>query len=395
MNDFLAPISADQLFADSAADIDAIKTAAGFSEAQFTHFFMPALKAYANAVQNLPLCQTAYAEHRGAWQFGMAVSVLSLHIAGTKMFFPTLGAEDRRLLERQCRFAAFVAALATGVAIQTQSTRVRDETGGQYHTLTAVIPLSQWIEKAKKPIFSWRVGETPFTACQCAAIAARFIPRGLFDAFDQRISLMVFDSIFPKAENSGIESTLAKVVRVATEKAFEIYTTRTKETYKSKETMTASVTPVSADAVKAAKALQETLNPTPTVDPLAPPAQGAKAPASPTAAPAATPAENSQAPAESDEVAKAKSLLAAAPPRLQEWFKALRRHERFAELREKLVITDQGIEIPIVTLGHFGISPSTVREDMTAAGMVVGRTENAKGVILTPALKPIFFGASE
>lgn len=388
MTNLLQPLPPEVLFERAGSEIEAIRTAAGFSDAQFNHLFVPVLKHYGRCVQQLPLNQAYFSGLGGAWEFGLTVSILTLRLAGTRMFFPALDSEARRALEPQCRFAAYVAGLATGIAILAQNAKVLDG-DTEFHPLIAAKPLHDWLTSAKNPQFTWRIGAQAMSSQECAAIGALFIPRGLLRDFDLRVALMICNSVHPPASASGIESTLAKVVRISTEKTIELYLQKQKSQYAVPENAGISLV---QEAGQAASQIIEAGRPdTPSVNPLAP-SPNASAP--PDVAP--TPEAMAQIPDDALQLANgdhtAAALLSKGDPVLMEWFRALTTHERYAAVREKLIVTELGIEVPGAILGSFGVSGATIKGFLESAGLVAGKASNMKNVLLSPLLKPVLLG---
>lgn len=388
MTNFLKPLPPEALIDDAKLAIEAIKTAAGFSDVQFSHLFLPVLKHYARCVQQLPLKPDYFSEARGAWEFGLTVSILTLRLAGTRMFFPSLESEARRALEPQCRFAAYVAGLASGVAILAQSAKLLDG-DDEFHPLTAAQPLQSWLTSADKPEFNWRTSEPVLSPQECAAIGALFIPRGLLRDFDLRVTLMICNSINPPTSASGIESTLAKVVRISIEKTIELYVAKQKMQYTEP---TKTGIPLIREADRAATQIIESARPDPVVvNPLSEPSDAQVTTNRIPDQLATHPfADGALQLANGDHTAAA--LLSKIDPVLLEWFSALTTHERYAAVRDKLVVTELGIEIPGAILGSFGVSGATIKGYLDSAGLVAGKASSLKNVLLSPLLKPVLLG---
>jgi hypothetical protein len=390
MTTLLQPLPPEALIDRAGSAIEAIRTAAGFSDAQFNHLFLPILKQYGRCVQQLPLNQSYFSEQGGAWEFGLTVSILTLRLAGTRMFFPSLDSEARRALEPQCRFAAYVAGLATGVTIVAQNAKIFDG-DDEFHPLLAANSFHDWLSSAKKPHFAWRTDGQALTTQECAAIGAIFIPRGLLRNFDLRVVLMICNSINPPASASGIESTLAKVVRISTEKTVELYVQKQRSRYSEPDK---PGVPLVQEAGRAATQLIESGRPdTAAVNPLVPNPDGqstASAPLAPIAMESIS--DDALQLANGDHTAAA--LLSKGDPVLLEWFRALTKHERYAAVKEKLIVTEFGIEVPSTILGSFGVSGATIKGFLESAGLIAGKATNMKNVLLSSHLKPVLFGAS-
>lgn len=130
MPNFIHPIDATDLLAQSSNEIDHIATALGLPRNAFDSYCRPLLRTYAEYVQKMPLMAQHFYDMGGAWSMGIHVALTASRVASQKIFFPNVGAEERRLLEPQCRYAAFVASLASGVAILNEHALV-----GELHVL--------------------------------------------------------------------------------------------------------------------------------------------------------------------------------------------------------------------------------------------------------------------
>jgi len=424
MNRITTPIPPAQLIADSSEQIEELKTAAGLSPAQFNALCLPMLTAYAKHVQGLPLSSTTFSSTRGAWDFGLTAALVSYRFASTVIYFPDMGAEERRRLEPQCKYMSFVATLATGVAMVTAATELTCD-GEQYHPLTAREPLFQWLSAKPGSTFVWRTGATHLSAPVCAAIAARFIPVGLLENFDPRTVLMLYDAVAIKTAMNGLESTLGRVVRLSTQAVLEHYASKQSAVFKEPE-ISLSIT--KADASNIADKVISIANPTIPVNPLAmsqtttPAAQSSVTPVTAANAPAVAPAparsgavHSPVGPVASIEEAPSAALqthtvAAATPPVsaiapsqfddplrnadnvLKEWFVALKWHPRYGALRDHLKVTEEGIEMPINMLGMFGTSGAAIRKRMETANLVIRRSDDARSLIVRSSLTTHLFG---
>lgn len=389
MENILAPVSPSTLISESVEAIAAIKTAAGLTDAQFIALCLPMLRSYADHVQNLPLSAGAFSAKRGAWDFGLVAAMVAYRYAETVIFFPQIGAEERRLLEPQCRYMAFVATLITGVATVAENIKV---TSGddEYHPLTAKGSYASWMLNHADAKFSWRKNEQPLSIPASAAIGAKFIPPSLLENFDIRAVLMLYEAIMPKLAMNGLETTMARVVRSSTQKVCEHYAAKQATAFTASDRVH-SVTPQEADGV--ADRIIAVANPTIPINPLAdsaPTAPSAAAPSPNTAAPPANTAPIAATRAASDDC---EHLLRSANKVLIEWFSALRAHPKFGGLADHLKSTEEGIEVPISMLGMFGISGPAIRKMMDDAGLVVGRSADARSLVVHPGLRSKFFSA--
>jgi hypothetical protein len=414
MENMLLTVSSAEMIAASHEAVDAIKTAAGLTDGQFAALCMPVIRTYADYVQRLPLATTAFGSPGGAWEFGLTAAMVAYRYAGTVIFFPTLGAEERRLLEPQCRYMAFVATLSTAVSMVAEaSTLISGD--DEYHPLCVETTLYSWLSQHPSARFSWRVPAVPLSLQASAAIAANFVPKRLLANFDLRTVLMMYEGITPKTTMNGVETTLARVVRLAVQGVLEHYKSKQAGTFVAEVSQQAMST---AEAQKVAGKLIAQANPTILVNPLeAPPAPRPLANAATATRPDEVVSASSPPTAAAASTAEpydpAASLAAVSPPAdtthaigvpgndaedklarghkvLREWFDALKQHPQFHVLKDQLVINDEGIEVPVSTLGMFGVSGAMIRKMMDEAGLILGRSANARGVILHPGLRDRF-----
>jgi len=309
---------------------------------------------------------------------------------------------------------AFLATLATTVATVAES-GVIVAGDDEYHPLSVDGSMHAWLSEHAHARFSWRTPAAPLSAQACAAIAAKFMPKRLLANFDLRAVLMMYEAINPKTTMNGVESTLARVVRQAVQSVLEHYKSKQAGTFQ-QET---NATGVSADeAGKLASKLISAANPTILANPLETPAATAPKIVLPTAAAdAPTNVQNANAPeatrpagepyrAAPAQIAaasttatsqsytgdgnEAEEKLSRGHKVLREWFSALKQHPQFPVLKDQLVMSDEGIEVPVSMLGMFGVSGATVRKMMDEAGLILGRTTNARGVILHAGLRSRF-----
>lgn len=412
MNIMLTPVSSAELIDTSRGAIDAIKTAAGLTDGQFAALCMPVLRAFGDYVQRLPVSATAFNSAGGAWEFGLAAAMVTYRYAGTVIFFPTLGAEERRTLEPQCRYMAFLATLSTVVATVAESC-VLAAGDDEYHPLCCDASLFEWLSARPAARFAWRVPSVVLSAQSSAAIAANFVPKRLLGNFDLRAVLMMYDAINPKTTMNGVESTLARVVRKSMQGVLDHYQTKQAAVFQS-DTNKPGLS--AEDGDKVASKIIAVENPTVVANPLLnpgesdhrptasaassntsatdglavpdtpfpPPSQGASDSGEGSTAPTGS---SARAPGDSND---ADEKLARANKVLREWFNALKQHPQFHVLKDQLLINDEGIEIPVSMLGMFGVSGASIRKMMDDAGLILRRSDNARGMILHPGLRERF-----
>ena len=383
MEYILAPTPPDLMIQQSRDDIEAIRTASGLPLHHFRARCFPALHAYASYVQNLPLASTHFSDSGGAWRFGLIASMVAYRYAKSLIFFPSIGAEERRILEPQCQYFAFLATLATGLAYVAGNAKVTLD-DDEYHPLLAGESLYAWLIANPSAKFAWRPATDALSPHASAAIAARFIPQDLLKDFDLRPTVLYYESVSPKMAMNGIESTLCKVVRLSITKVLEHYAKIDGEKYlpnSGQDHVSA------ADGINIANKLGATTLSSEPINPLTDNVPAAVTPARPTSpsAPAAShqPGTVAGAPEGDD-------LLKGASPVLVQWFAALKKHPNFDKLQGNLEMSSEGVAVPLTMLGLFGVASPTIRKMMEDAKLIVRRSDDAKSLILHPGLQSHF-----
>lgn len=380
MEHILSPTAPDLMIQQSRDEIESIKTAAGLPENHFRALCIPALRAYASYVQNLPLAATHFSDVGGAWRFGLIASMIAYRYSKTLLFFPSIGAEERRVLEPQCQYFAFLATLATGLSYVAGNAKVTFEED-EYHPLMAGDSLFEWLKENGSAQFAWRPIAGSLSPQASAAIAARFIPKGLLQDFDVRPTLMFYESVSPKLAMNGLESTLSKVVRESITRVLEHYAQKDGEKFVPAASRLAIDGPaIAGKLVATAQPGVEPINPLEDRTPAVP---GRATPAS-----ATTPSTHLPDPPAA--VADAGDLLRGASPVLVQWFAALKKHPNFEKLHGNLETTHEGIAVPLTMLGLFGVTSPTIRKLMEDAKIIVRRSDDAKSLILHPGLQSHF-----
>jgi hypothetical protein len=337
-------------------ELEAIRSASGLTDHQFRALCLPALRHYAAAVQSLPLSRSDFSERDGAWRFGLEAAMVSCQYAGTVIFFPEKGSEARRVIEPQCRFMAFFAALASGLAIVFSQVAVwhgEDE----YSPLIAGMPLHEWLSARPGAILAWRAPNQGLAQQIAGAIAVSCLPVGVLRNFDLACVHMMYGAITAREPAPGCEDPLAKVVRESVEK------------------VRLHRRGLDADRYHAPGMCADQ--------------HGADARAGATAvqfAAAEVPPRTAPAPGHAS---------GGLDPALREWLTALKSHAQYPALRTNLRTTDEGIEVPISMLGLFGISGISVRTMLADAGLVLRRTASARELVLAPSLMRYFPGIGQ
>lgn len=379
MNNLLPSKDALAMLAEAAERVEEIKTAAGVPPQVFSNFYQPVLVAFADATQTLPLSNSAFSHTGGAFQFGLIACMVALRYAKSQVFFPDVGSEDRRVLEPQCRYAAFVATLSSAVAMVAQNVSIHaDSEDDDFHPLVSPVSLNRFLRINPVARMKWKVGNQPLTSAQAAAIAARFIPNHLLDKFDLRVSLMIFGAIAPQNGSNGVETTLERVVRQTISKVIEHHVKEGLKRYES----TIEAPLISSQSVNTlAESMIAATKPVEPIDITKP------ANASPTPVTIPTSAVQAAAVVSSPPLLSTSEFLARLPQPLREWFAAVIGDPNYETAKTHFVHSELGIEVPAAMLGKYGVSGQTIQKLLKDSSVIIGRSECGRRYVLDPAIK--------
>lgn len=387
---YIVPKSADELLATETEQLERIKTDAGVAENIWQAFYLPMLRAFAEQVQTLPFSKECFSGERGALQFGLLSAMLALRVARQQVFLPKERSEGRRSLEPQFYFAALVAMLATGVVVVTQNVHIETAAGdSDYHPLVCPVPIKTWLSYNPTAQMTWRVDAAPYSSAEAAAIAARFIPTGILNDFDLRVSLAIYGAIAPSSVPNGVESTLAMVVRQCMLKVIHFQIEEEKKVYHPHSPGNGTLN-ATADSLA-----QKTVSVAPVAVSAAPSAPNADAglTAANLNGPAAVQVTQTPAPVLAGEptLDDALAALSKAPTALKQWFQAICHQEKFSSYVGQISFEPKGVIVPITLVGKLGLlSGQAVKTLMIDAEVVVELTEDRRNFVLLPALKPFF-----
>lgn len=378
MEKYLTATAPSTLLEAEVARIDEIKTAAGVPQQVFEHFYVPMLNTFAANVQGLPLAPDAFAHRNGAFEFGLIASMIALRYAKTQIFFPDVGSEERRVLEPQCRFAAFVATLASAVSMTAQNCAVyAGSHDDDYHPLVCPVPLHKWLQLNPTATVQWRPKVAMHTAAQNGAIAARFIPTGMLNNFDLRVAMMIYGAIAPQLASNGIETTLERVVRQTISKVLDHHAQQEAKRFNHAESA-GHIDSQKANSI--ADSLIQSTKPVEEVD-ITKPATARTAASKPEAAPAAPPAQ----------LVSTEEFMRRLPTPLQEWFAAVIADPNYETVKTHITITESGVEIPIKLLGSYGVGGPIIQKLMKDANVIIDRSEDGRRYVLDTAVKGYLF----
>jgi conjugal transfer pilus assembly protein TraI len=197
-------------------------TSSGAGEERFRQQYLPTIEKLALTVQALPLERDLFDDPGGALRFGLMSGLTTLRLCAGVIFAPSSTAEQRRILEPQYRWAAFVATLASVPIICAHNVTVTVD--GEPWTMAArQSTLWEATEQSGEYEVTWASPKPtkPSTALGIVLLS-RFFRPGMFASMDPATLLAMCEGINACGFQSPTESALAKVVRTAQEKVRDI-----------------------------------------------------------------------------------------------------------------------------------------------------------------------------
>lgn len=182
---------------------DLLKTSAGASSVEFENRYAPLINSLASYLLETPLERTAFAEPGGAMRFALTAAAFALRMAAHKIFAPTVGSEVRRAVDKQYKFAAFAATIATVptlVHTKVQVTSGPDKTNvwAPFHSHPH---LEDWVRvegDGRSYEVLWRTADTVYPRSSAVAISAEIFQRGFWSFFHPMVVHDMYEAIAPQ-----------------------------------------------------------------------------------------------------------------------------------------------------------------------------------------------------
>ena len=399
-------------------------TSAGASRQEFDNRYVPLIEGLAAYVLETPLERTAFAEPGGGLRFGLTAAAFALKMAARMIFAPTMGSEARRILDKQYKFAAFAATIATIPTLIHTKVQVTSGPGAPVWSPFHPYPhLDDWVKTegdGRSYDVLWRTADSVYTRSSSVAISAEIFQRGFWSAFHPMVVQDMYEAIAPH-EKVGKEGPLWLCVYEGMRMARQHEQKAETAPYVSTD-MPDGVTPASLAAAAQPDAPSATPStPTPQSQPAAASAPAsttdAQAPAtsSPatkalksdtpqTASPeAATQTANEQGtptsadPKLSPEMERAVALAKRLPVVLREMFEALPKKPDYEKLRAEITKVEDGIEMPFKLIQGLGLNPSALVEEMETQKLVIRKTTaGGRGarLVLVPEVEHLLNGGA-
>lgn len=328
--------------------VEPMRLAAGVSGDDFRAIYVPHLARVCRSLQQAPLSRLGYPLPDGAVRFVAHSATLALQLAQAAVFAADLGATARRDLSRQYRFATFAAVVGTAYIRVFRNVRFMVE-GSPWNPLSEV-GLYDYSEKSGEYEIAWHPDKyfPPSASLDAMVFMSAFQP-GFWERFHPLVLQDMAGGLSP-AKDIVSESPMQRLLRTAAERVFEVEANRIAQNVEA----SASI-PSFASAVAAAE--------TP-------------AGASPPQAQPATPASSLQ------DQAGPSAVPPKYPKRVRDLFEAIKRDEKFPEIREAMKVTHESVGFPLKYLNRYTLKASDVVLILESAGLALSK--NDSHIVLRP-----------
>lgn len=192
--------------------IERIRLAVG-SDADFSSLYLPVIERFVERVMDLPLRPSAFEHKGGTIQCALRSALLAIASSQKVIFCPNATAAERMHLEKQYRWLACCATLATVYLITSAHVRVISEDGEEFSWCDDE-PLSSI---GQQYIATWV--DRPVVALPklFPHLFSFFFP-GQFAHLSSTLIAELGQAINPTLQGNGAEPVLARVVRQSIEK---------------------------------------------------------------------------------------------------------------------------------------------------------------------------------
>lgn len=178
---------------------------------RYTNQYLPLANRYASMLQSVPLSKKGYAGIYGALKGGLEAGILAIRLCDTTMFDPKATAAQRMAHEHQYKFLVFSAVIATCYLISRQSITTCGQSG----------EMASWViepDAAEWPLMArWADDKKSVSITQSHVLLWQLMQPEWFAWIDPGLMEQWCASINPALEQSGGETPMGKVVRVAIE----------------------------------------------------------------------------------------------------------------------------------------------------------------------------------
>lgn len=360
----------------------------------FANYWQPLIDSVAEYVQESPFEQACFSEPGGLLRYSLMAGYYALQIGNQQFFTGKHGAEKRRVLVPQYRYAVFFSTLA-GVPAILHARMIVRAAGKTWTPFAAEPALSRWVRAQNSSTFSieWRLSELKVSPANAVAWAADIVGIGTWQNLAEEVAMLAHDAIYqvdPKTGESPVTTCVRQAYRTARDFETRAMTGRYQTT-----TLPESVTPESIQK------FGEGLG-TNAAGPKAQSSAGEQVENTPVAVQSTTTIPAAEAPGEdvaanispqpgASEPSKAPSAPAY-PDIVLDIFKAIRHLHDYDQIKKSCNEIEKGIVVPISIFAKHGMPVSKVLDYLEQSKLLVEISSSRKSCILQKAARGLLFG---
>lgn len=330
-------------------------------------------EATAGWLMELPAGRAHHDDLGGALRHAIETGYLALRLSDATIYTADRPAEERRVLERQYRWGAFLAAVASTIPAAVSQLTVATEDGEVWSEFGRPAALHAWlgVRSSGTYVVTWRDPAIALGRPLAGMLAAQVLCDRITAGLPRSVHREIYAALAPEPVPVGPQSPMQKVVRLALAKSQELDRQRSAGSY----TPGAAGQPASRERIDASV-------------PQAPTADQVPAPA------AAQPEPQDGAarqlilvppPSVHDERTGPRSPLDALDPPVRELMESLR--DDLAAGRKaagKIKWRPTGLFIPLDVLGSYGLAQTGVTAALKRAKLI--RAQDAQGLVIDALL---------
>ncbi len=200
----------------TAGVLNLLKAASNTTDAEFKKKYVAPLICIADWVQELPASKLHHNEVGGALRFAIHSGFASMRLAESFIFTPSEKSEFRYTLEKEFRYAAYLATIFSTVAYPFSFLHVVNSDGEVWNKNT---PLNLFASDSYE--LQW-ILNSQLDCKKGYFYASRILPINLVDGFDPLVVSELMKSLSPDSVPSGHESSMQKTVRLSIQKVIDL-----------------------------------------------------------------------------------------------------------------------------------------------------------------------------
>jgi len=200
----------------TAGVLNLLKAASNTSDVEFKKKYVAPLICIADWVQELPASKLHHNEVGGALRFAIHSGFASMRLAESFIFTPSEKSEFRYTLEKEFRYAAYLATIFSTVAYPFSFLQVVNADGEVWNKNT---PLNLFASDSYE--LQW-ILNSQLDCKKGYFYASRILPINLVDGFDPLVVSELMKSLSPDTVPSGHESSMQKTVRLSIQKVIDL-----------------------------------------------------------------------------------------------------------------------------------------------------------------------------